>query len=217
LDRPGEGADSMSAIDVIRSMGADVAWVDGAVEVMGLDVLPADVAEHVIVLAREHREELVRELSGASAPGPVTGLEWVSYPPFLDTEKYGGQWAAFDLADLGKLYGVRVVRASERILAVFQPSLEPELVAYASELLAEAQGFLRQHQDRLPVLDPAEAVKIILATMRAHKGLRFCRGSDGSRWPIFPKRWTAGQKATVQSLWLVAGPALDVDFFEGVD
>ena len=206
----------MSAIDVIRFMGADVAWVDGALEVMGLDVLPADVAEHVIVLAQEHKEELVREL-GASAPGPRTGLEWVTCPPEFDAEKHGGQWAAFDLADLAKLYGVRVVHAGERILAIYPPALEPELIAYAGSLLAEARGFLTSHMDKLPILPPAQAVVEIKGIMAAHKGLKFTRGTDASMWPVYPRQWTAGQKATVQALWFLAGPALDADDFEGVD
>jgi len=198
----------MSAIDVIRSLGADATWVDGAVEVMGLDVLPADVAEHVIAVAQEHKEELVRELSGASAPGPVTGLEWVSKPTDPDAPDYGSRWAAFDLADLGRLYGVRIVHAGERVLAVYPPELPAELVAYASELLAEARPYLTTNMDRLPILSPAEAVKTIMEIMRQHPGLRFCRGGDGSRWPIYPASWAAGQKATVQALWFVAGDAL---------
>jgi len=203
----------MSAIDVIRSLGADATWVDGAVEVMGLDVLPADVAEHVIAVAQEHKEELVRELSGASAPGPVTGLEWVSKPTDPDAPDYGSRWAAFDLADLGRLYGVRIVHAGERVLAVFQPDLPDELVAYASELLAEARPYLAEHLDRLPILSPAAAVKIILDIMRQHPGLRFCRGEGGSRWPLYPVTWTAGQKVTLQALWFAAGDALDRDDF----
>jgi len=202
----------MSTIDVIRSMGAEVAFVDGAVEVIGLDVLPADVAEHVIAVAREHKEELAREL-GASAPGPVTGLEWISKPTDPDAPGYDSQWAAFDLADLGNIYSIRVARAGERVLAVYPPELEPELVAYASELLAEARDFLRQHMDRLPVLEPAAAVEHIMEIMREHPGLRFTRGDDGSRWPIYPKTWTAGQRATSQALWFAAGDALDRDDF----
>ena len=111
--------------------------------------------------------------------GPMgTGLEWVAYPPEFDAKKYGGQWAAFDLADLAKLYGLRIVHAGERILAVYPPALEPELIAYAGSLLAEAQDFLRQHVDKLPVLSPADAVATIKAVMRQHKGLRFTRGTD---------------------------------------
>jgi len=207
----------MSAIDVIRSLGADATWVDGAVEVMGLDVLPADVAEHVIAVAQEHKEELVRELSGASAPGPVTGLEWVSKPTDPDAPDYGSRWAAFDLADLGRLYGVRIVHAGERVLAVYPPELPAELVAYASELLAEARPYLTTNMDRLPILSPAEAVKTIMEIMRQHPGLRFCRGDDGSRWPLYSKTWTAGQCVTLQALWLAAGDALDRDGFMEVD
>ena len=200
----------MSAAKIITGMGAAVALVDGKVKLSGLDRLPADVAERVLAVARERREELRRELD-------PTGLGWVTYPPALDTKKYGGQWAAFDLADLAKLYGLRIVRAGERILAVYPPALEPELIAYAGSLLAEAQDFLRQHVDKLPVLSPADAVATIKAVMRQHKGLRFCRGEDGSRWPLYPRGWTAGQRGTLQALWFAAGDALDLDDFMEVD
>jgi len=120
---------------------------------------------------------------------------------------------AFDLAALGHLYGIRIVHAGERVLEVCPPELEPELVAYASELLAEARGFLCQHLDRLPILTPAAAVKIILKIMREHPGLRFTRGEDGSRWPLYPSTWTAGQRVTLQALWFAAGDALDRDDF----
>jgi len=149
-----------------------------------------------------------------TGPAPEgTGLEWIVKPTDPDAPGYGSQWAAFDLADFGRLYGVRVVRAGERVLAVYPPALEPELIAYASELLAEARDFLRQHMDRLPVLTPAEAVKAILEIMRRHDGLRFTRGDDGSRWPLYPSTWTTGQRVTLQALWFAAGDALDRDDF----
>ena len=103
------------------------------------------------------------------------------------------------------------------ILAVFPPSLEPELVAHVAELLAEARDYLRQHIDRLPSLTPTEAMTTIKAIMRQHRGLRFCRGEGGSMWPIYPRTWSAGQRATVQALWFAAGPALDRDDFKGID
>jgi hypothetical protein len=152
-----------------------------------------------------------------TGPDPKgTGLEWVTWPTDDTAPDYGARWSAYDLADLGKLYGVRVVRAGERVLAVFQPDLPAELVAYATELLADARPYLVAHLDRLPILTPDDAVEIILGIMREHPGLRFCRGEGGSRWPLYPKRWTAGQKATVQALWFAAGDALDLDDFMGV-
>ena len=205
----------MSTARIITGMGAVVAFVDGKVKLSGLDRLPADVAERVLAVARERREELRRELSGASAFG--TGLEWVTCPPEFDAEKYGDLWAAFDLADLAKLYGVRIVHAGERILATHPPALEPELIAYAGSLLVEARTYLAAHLDKLPVLASAEAVTEIKRIMRPHRGLRFCCGDDGSRWPIYPRPWTAGQRATLQTLWLAAGDALDNDDFMGVD
>lgn len=163
-----------------------------------------------------HKDSIREDLSmGASAPS--SGLEWVTCPPEFDAEKYGDLWAAFDLADVCKLYGVRVVRAGERILAVYPPALEPELIAYAGSLLAEAREYLASHLDKLPILPPAEAVTAIKEIMRQHKGLRFTKGDDGSRWPIYPRTWTAGQKATAQSLWFAAGEALDRDDFMEVD
>ncbi|MGD9607982.1 MAG: hypothetical protein AB7U59_01115 [Desulfovibrionaceae bacterium] len=202
----------MSAAQVIKSMGAAIAFVDGKVKLSGLDRLPAKVAERVLAVARERREELRRELSGASAPAPGTGLEWVSCPPAFDAEKYGDLWAAFDLADVCKLYGVRVVRAGERILAVYPPALEPELIAYAGSLLVEAQPYLRQHMDKLPSLGAADAVTEIKRIMNAHKGLKFTKGDDGSRWPIYPRTWTAGQKATAQSLWFAVRTLVRTNF-----
>ncbi|MEA5089402.1 hypothetical protein [Solidesulfovibrio sp.] len=153
----------------------------------------------------------------ASAPASETGLDWLPGPPGDADPAFNGWWAAYDLADVCRLFGVWIVHAGKRILAVFDPTMEPELVAYASELLAEARPYLSAHMDKLPALAPAEAVEIIKDTMRAHKSLRFCRGEAGSRWPLYPKTWTAGQRATVQSLWFVAGPALDRDDFKGVD
>ena len=153
-----------------------------------------------------------------TAPNRIgTGLEWVTKPTDPDAPDYGARWAAFDLADLGRPYSVRVVRAGERVLAIYPPSLEPELVAYASGLLAEARPYLTAYMDRLPILSPAEAAQKITDIMGEHPGLRFCRGEDGSRWPLYPTTWTAGQKATVQSLWLVAGDALDKDAFMAME
>ena len=143
-----------------------------------------------------------------------TGLEWIVWSA-ADAD-FDAKWAAVDLRDLGKLYAVRVVHSSERVLVVFPPDLPADLVAYASELLVEAQDYLRQHLDKLPVLALAEAVKIVKSIMRQHRGLRFCRGDGGSRWPLFPKTWTAGQKATLQSLWFAAGDALDREDFREV-
>jgi len=199
----------MSTARIITDMGAAVALVGGKVKLSGLDRLPADIAERVLAVARERREELRRELD-------PTGLGWVTCPPEFDADKYGSQWAAFDLADLCHLYALRVVRAGERILATYPPALAPELIAYASELLSEARDYLRQHLDKLPILTPAEAVTAIMEIMRQHKGLKFTRGTDASIWPVYPRHWSAGQKATVQALWLVAGDALNRDDFEGV-
>lgn len=157
------------------------------------------------------------ECKGASVPGPETGLGWLPGPPADDGPDFDGWRGAFDLTDLCRLYGARIVRAGERILALFPPALEPELVGYASELLAEARDYLRQHVNKLPVLPPAEAVKIILDIMRQHRELRFCRGDGGSLWPLYPRQWTAEQKLTVQALWFAAGPALDGEAFETLE
>ena len=165
-----------------------------------------------------HKDSTKDALStGASAPASETGLDWLPGPPDDADPAFNGWWAAYDLADVCRLYAVRVVRSGERVLAVFDPTMEPDLVAYASELLAEARGYLSAHMDKLPALNPAAAVEIVKSIMRLHRGLRFCRGDGGSRWPLYPKTWTAGQKATVQALWFAAGPALDRDDFKGID
>lgn len=200
----------MSAARTITEMGAAVALVDGKVKLSGLDRLPAEVAERVLAVARERREELRRELD-------PTGLGWLPGPADEAAPAFNGWWAAFDLADVCRLYGVRVVHAGERVIAVYPPALEPELIAYAGSLLVEAQDYLLQHLDKLPALAPAEAVEIVKEVMRQHNGLRFCRGEGGSRWPLYPRTWTAGQRAMVQSLWFVAGEALDRDDFMEVD
>ena len=165
-----------------------------------------------------HRVSTPEKIPKVSTPDPKgTGLEWIVWPADDADPDFAARWAAFDLADLANLYGLRVVHAGERILATYPPALEPELIAYASELLAEARPYLATNMDKLPALPPAEAVATIKAIMRQHPGLRFCRGDGGSRWPLYPREWTAGQKATVQSLWFVAGEALDLDDFKGVD
>ncbi|OLN29859.1 hypothetical protein DVDV_0856 [Desulfovibrio sp. DV] len=121
------------------------------------------------------------------------------------------------MADVCRLYGVCVVRVGKRVLAIYPPALEPELVAYTGSLLAEAQDYLSANMDRLPILTQAQAVEIVLDIMRAHKRLRFCRGDGGSRWPVYPREWSAGQRATVQTLWFAAGDALDRDEFREID
>ena len=145
-----------------------------------------------------------------------TGLEWIVWPADDADPDFDAKWAAFDLADLGRLYGVRIVASGGRALAIYPSSLEPELVAYAGSLLAEARGYLSVNMDKLPVLSPAEAVATVKSIMRQHKGLRFARGDGDSLWPLYPATWTAGQKTTVQALWLAAGEALDLDDFKEV-
>ena len=157
-----------------------------------------------------------------AVPPPVpadfsTGLEWIVWPADDTDLDDDAKWAAVDLRDIGRHYGVRVVRSAERILAIFPPDLDAELVAATSEALVVARPYLAADLDKLPILTPANAVEIILDVMRAHKGLRFCRGDGGSRWPIYPREWTAGQKATLQSLWLLAGDALDLESFKEID
>ena len=93
----------MSAAKSITYMGATVALVGGKVKLSGLDRLPAEVAAHVLTVAREHRDELRRELD-------YIGLGWLPGPP-ADEITFDGWWAAFDLADLCRLYGLRIVLA----------------------------------------------------------------------------------------------------------
>ena len=158
------------------------------------------------------------ESKGALAPGPdTTGLGWLPGPPDDADPAFSAWWAALDLLDIGRCFGLRIVRAGERILAVYPPSLDPGMIEYAEDLLDDARGYLMANLDRLPVLTPAEAVVEIKGIMREHPGLRFARGEGGSMWPLYPKTWTAGQKATAQSLWFAAGDVLDRDDFRGVE
>ena len=207
----------MSAARIITDMGAAVAFVDGKVKLSGLDRLPAEVAARVVAVARRHREDLVRELSGASAPGPDTGLGWLPGPPAEDGPDFARWLGAFDMADLAKLYSLRVVAAGGRVLVLFPPSLSPDLVSYAEAILDDARHYLSANLDKLPVLTPTEAVAAIKEIMRQHKGLRFCRGDGGSRWPLYPKTWAASQRQAVQALRFAAGDALDLDDFKEID
>ena len=143
-----------------------------------------------------------------------TGLEWLPGPPDDADPAFPAWWAALDLQDIGRCFGVRIVRAGERVLAVYPPGLAADLVDAASEVVAEARSFLAANRDKLPVLTPTDAVAAIKEIMRKHKVLRFTRGECGSMWPLYPRTWTANQKQAVQSLWFVAGDALDRDDFK---
>ncbi|MHC1792192.1 hypothetical protein [Solidesulfovibrio sp.] len=200
----------MSAAKLITDMGATVALVDGKVKLAGLDRLPAEIATRVVAAAREHVAELRRELD-------PTGLGWSPWPAEDGDPDFEGKWAVFDLRDACRSCKARIVRAGERILAFYPPSLGAGMVEYAEDLLDDARGYLAANLDKLPVLTPAEAVERIKEVMRAHPGLRFTRGDGDSIWPLYPKDWSAGQKMAVQSLWLVAGPNLDHDAFKEID
>jgi len=163
----------MSAAQVIKSMGATVAYVDGKLKLSGLDRLRADVAERIQAVARERREELRRELD-------PTGLGWLPGPPDDTDPAFVTWWSSLDLQDICRCFGVRVVRSAERILAIFPPNLDAELVAATSEVFA-ARSCLAANLGKLPILPPTDAVEIIVDVMQAHKGLRFCRGDGGSR------------------------------------
>lgn len=165
----------------------------------------------------EGADQPIVEGKGDSAPASGTGLDWLPGPPDDAAPSFDGWWAAFDLADVCRLYDVRVAHAGGRVIAIYPPALEPELIAYAGSLLTDAREYLTANRGKLPVLTPAEAVTAIKEIMRQHAGLRFCRGEGGSRWPQYPTGWAAGQKATLQSLWFAAGDALDHDDFMEVD
>lgn len=156
---------------------------------------------------------------GASAPGSGqddTGLGWLPPGPDFDHPDYPGWWACFDLADLCRMHHMRVVHAGERLLILYPVELPDGLIEYAEDLFEDGKPYLRQNMDLLPILSPAGAVTEIKRIMNAHKGFKFTRGTDASLWPLYPKSWTAGQRATLQSLWFAAGDALDHDDFEGV-
>ncbi len=210
----------MSVVARLAELGASVTLVEGELRVAGLDTLPFAVAEQVLAMVREHKEELLRELSETATPGSgreATGLEWLPARPAFDHPDHAGWWAAYDLADLAQSQQLRVVKAGGRIVVVYPPALPPELVDYAEGLLDEARAYLAAHLDKLPVLEPAQALEYLKDIMREHKSLGFVRGGDGSRWPVFPANWTKGQKATVRALWIVAGQVLDRDAFKDVE
>jgi hypothetical protein len=156
------------------------------------------------------------ESTGASVPNAETGLDWLPGPPDEADSAFNGWWAAFDLRDLCRRNHMRVVHAGARVLVVYPPCLDVGLLEYAEPLLESARCYLCANRDKLPALSQADAVTSILAIMRQHPGLKFCRGDDGSMWPLYPKTWTAGQKATLQAFWFAAGDALDRDDFMGI-
>jgi hypothetical protein len=143
----------------------------------------------------------------------ITGLEWLTSPPDSDDATFETWWACIDLADFCRLNGIRIVKDRERVIAIYPPALESDLVAYTSQLLDDARPYLNANIDKLPILVPSEAVRVIKDVMRQHQGLRFCRGEDGSRWPLYPTTWATEQCMVVQSLWFAAGNALDHDNF----
>jgi len=188
---------------------------------------PASVAKvaTVAVAKVENRKIQVSDLigvtdKGASAPGPDqgdTGLDWLPPGPDFDHPDHPGWWACFDLADLCRAHHMQVVHAGGRFLILYPVELPDGLIEYAEDLLEDGKPYLAGNLDRLPILTPAGAVTEIKRIMNAHKGLKFTKGDDGSRWPIYPRTWTAGQKATLQALWFAAGDALDNDDFMEID
>jgi|GEM_PF-2933409 len=112
------------------------------------------------------------ECKGASAPGPDACLDWSPWPAADDDPDFDGKWAAFDLRDLCHGCGLRIVRAGERVLAVYPPSLDPRMIEYAEGLLDDARAYLSAHRDCLPLLNPTEAVAAIKEVMRQQRGLQ---------------------------------------------
>jgi hypothetical protein len=53
----------MSAVKAISALGAVVTIEGGRLQISGLDRLPASVAEQVLAVARERRDNMLRELS----------------------------------------------------------------------------------------------------------------------------------------------------------
>lgn len=96
-----------------------------------------------------HRDSIQDDLSkGASAPGPDTGLEWLPGPP-AHHASFDAWWAAFDLADLCRIYGVRIIYDGASIIAAYQRTSHPDLISYASGLLLEALDYLHLHADKI--------------------------------------------------------------------
>lgn len=95
---------------------------------------------------------MVREWILAGLPqADATGLSWLPGSPGFDHPDFDGWWAAFDLADLARSHGLRVVMAGGRPRLLYPTTPHPDLVSYAALLFADALPFLEQHKDELPM------------------------------------------------------------------
>jgi hypothetical protein len=94
---------------------------------------------------------MVREWILAGLPQvEATGLTWLPGAPDIDHPDFDGWWAAFDLRDLARHHGLRVVLAGGRPRLVYPSHPHSALVAYAGNLFADALPFLKQHMGELP-------------------------------------------------------------------
>lgn len=95
---------------------------------------------------------LVRQwiLAGLPQADP-TGLSWLPCAPGLDHPDHPAWWACFDLADLAKTHGLRVVLSDGAPHLTCPAGSHPELKSYAESLFADALPFLEQHKGKLPM------------------------------------------------------------------
>jgi hypothetical protein len=94
---------------------------------------------------------MVREwiLAGLPQADP-TGLSWLPCSPGFDHPDHPAWWACFDLADLAKTHGLRVVLSDGDPHLICPAGSHPDLKSYAESLFADALPFIEQHMGELP-------------------------------------------------------------------
>jgi len=131
----------MSAVQMVRALGVEVALSGDKVKLRGLDRLDHDTATRAIEVARAHRDQLVRELSGQG-----TGLDdWPPFPP--EDVDFGAYEAAGSLLDLCRRHDLHVVITDGKARIIYPVGASEALREYAATLLAEAREFIERMQN----------------------------------------------------------------------
>jgi hypothetical protein len=126
----------MSAVQLVRALGVEVALSGDKVKLRGLDRLDHDTATRAIEVARKHRDQLVRELAGEG-----TGLDgWPPFPP--EDVDFGAYEAAGSLLDLCRRHGLRVKVTNGKASVIYPVDAPRALVEYAELLLAEGRSYI---------------------------------------------------------------------------
>ncbi len=127
----------MSALQMVRAFGVEVALAGEKVRLRGLDRLDHATATRAIETAKKHRDQLVRELAREG-----TGLdEWPPFPP--EEVDFGAYEAAGSLLDLCRRHGLRVVITDGKAHIAYPPGAPEALRRYADQLLAEGWAFIK--------------------------------------------------------------------------